>query len=74
MSDYSGKFTDQKGNASCFDRDKDAFDKAAEGAGSRPKLKDWNSSKGGFGSADNSAVDPALKYSGANDGYTGDDK
>jgi hypothetical protein len=74
MSTYSGKYSDDKSSSKTFDRDKDAFDNAAEGTGSRPKLKDWNSSKAGFGSADNSAVDPAIKYSGANDGYTGDDK
>jgi hypothetical protein len=49
--------------------------RAGEGetSGKRPKLEGWNSTKGGFGSADNSAVDPSLKYSGGNDGYTGGD-
>jgi hypothetical protein len=74
MSNYTGKYTYKKGNASCFERDKDALDRAAEGTGARPKLKGWNMTKGGFGSADNSAVDPGFKYSGANDGYTGNDK
>jgi hypothetical protein len=73
MSDYTGKYTDKKGNASCFERDKDALDRAAEGTGARPKLKGWNITKGGFGSADNSVVDPGLKYSGGNDGVEGGD-
>jgi hypothetical protein len=72
MSDYTGKYTDKKGNGDCFERDKDAFDNAAEGTRARPKLENWNSSKSGFGSADNSAVDSGLKYSGGNDGAKGD--
>jgi hypothetical protein len=74
MSDYAGKFTDKKGNDSCFDRDKDALDNAAEGTRARPKLKGWDATKGGFGKASNSAVDPDLKYSGGNEGYEGGDE
>jgi hypothetical protein len=71
MTDYAGKYTEKKGNASCFDRDESALDNAAEGNRARPKLKGFNQTKGGFGSADNSAVDPSLKYSGGNSGFQG---
>jgi hypothetical protein len=73
MSTRTGTYSDSKGNASCFERDEDALDKAAEGSGARPKLKGWDSTKGGYGKASNSAVDQGLKYSGGNEGYTGSD-
>ncbi len=58
MSDYTGKFTDKKGNDSCFERDKDAFDKAAEGDGETKKQPDW----AGGRTARKPTADPGLKY------------
>ena len=73
MGTYTGKYSDGRASDATFKRDKEILDNACEGNRARPKLKGWNNSKGGFGSADNSAVDPSLKYSGGNEGYEGSD-
>jgi hypothetical protein len=72
MSTYTGKYSDGRASDATFKRDEEILDNACEGNSARPKLKGWDATKGGFGKASNSAVDPALKYSGANDGYQGD--
>jgi hypothetical protein len=64
MSSYTGKYHDQKAS---FDRDKAAFNRAAEGDGKRPSFPD---SAGGM-SDRRKPVDSDLKYSGGNEGYTG---
>jgi hypothetical protein len=73
-----GAYSTDRGDASAFKPDTSFFKNPLRGgegetAGKRPKLKGWNMTKGGFGSADNSAVDPSLKYSGGNEGYEGGD-
>jgi hypothetical protein len=73
LSTYSGKFSDGRASDAIFKQDKDIIDSACEGNSARPKLKGWNNSKGGYGSADNSAADPDLKYSGGNGGFQGGD-
>jgi hypothetical protein len=71
--DHTGKYSDDKSSSRTFDRDTSFFDKATRGgegeSSSRPNHPDY----AGGRTAKKPNVDPALRYSGGNDGYQGGD-
>jgi hypothetical protein len=67
MSDFTGKYSDNKGSSKCFDRDTSFIDRATRGgegaSSSKPSYPDWAGGRTG-----KSNIDPNLKYTNSGGG------